>query len=327
MDRLERVYRLHRHLSRGRPVPARRLQEELEVSRATLMRDIQYMRDFLQAPVLYRREPSVGYLYDAEAGSFELPGFWLSEVELWGLLAASDILEDLQQGILATGLEPIRRRLHDLLARHGGDPSQVAGRVALQPLGARAGDPGLFRRVAEGVMKRRRLRIDYHARYNDRIASGREVDPLRLLFHRDNWYLLAWCRRSRGFRVFACDRIRAVEVLRARARSVTAAEIDEMLARGFGIFPATGPGAREQTALLRFTSERARWVRDESWHARQAGAALPDGGWELRIPYTEPTELILEILRHGAEVEVVAPAAVRQAVARELRRAADRYGS
>jgi len=327
LDRLERVYRIHRHFSRGRPVPARRLQEELEVSRATLMRDIQYMRDFLEAPIVYRRETPSGYLYDGAAGRFELPGFWLSEVELWGLLAASDILEDLQQGILAPGLEPIRRRLHELLARHGGDPRQVAGRVALQPLGARPGEPGVFRRVAEGVMKRRRLRIDYHARYNDQVVIGREVDPLRLLFHRDNWYLLAWCRQSGGYRVFACDRIRAVELLRGRARSVPAEDVDVMLEQGFGIFPATQPGAREQTAVLRFTPSRARWVRDETWHARQAGAALPDGGWELRVPYTEPTELILEILRHGAEVEVVAPAALRQAIARELRRAAERYAT
>jgi predicted DNA-binding transcriptional regulator YafY len=325
MDRLERLYKIHRQLSRGRPVPARHLQEELEISRATLMRDLQYLRDFLEAPLLYRRGPPAGYCYDEAAGRFELPGFWLSEGELWGLLAASEILDGLQEGVLAFGLESIRKRLQELLTNHGFDPRQVAGRVALQPLGARTGSPGVFRRVAEGVMKRRRLRIAYHARYNDQV-TGREIDPLRLLFHRDNWYLLAWCRQSRESRVFACDRIQHAEILAERARSVPASEIEAMLGAGFGIFPATGRPGRERTAVLRFSAERARWVQDESWHPRQTGATLADGRYELRFPFTNPTELIMEVLRHGAAVEVVSPAALRDAVARELRLAGDQYG-
>lgn len=328
MDRLERFYKIHRQLSRGRPVSAARLLDELEVSRATLMRDIQYLRDFLAAPIVYRREPPAGYLYDPAAGRFELPGFWLSEAELWGLLAASDILEGLQEGLLALGVEQIRRRLHELLARHGYDPRQVSGRVVLHPLGARSGRRGVFQQVAEAAMKQRRLRIDYHARHNDQ-TSTREIDPQRLLFHRDNWYLLAWCRQTRACRVFACDRIGRAELLRARARALPQEQIEAMLERGFGIYPDTRGGAtapaREQTAALRFTAEHARWVRDETWHPRQSGSALPDGGYLLRLPFTNPTELILEILRHGAGVEVLEPAALRSTVAKELREAAENY--
>jgi len=76
---------------------------------------------------------------------------------------------------------------------------------------------------------------------------------------------------------------------------------------------------------LRFDADRARWVRDEHWHTEQHGATLSDGRYELRVPYEDPTELVLEILRHGDAVEVIAPADLRRTVADELARAARRY--
>lgn len=77
--------------------------------------------------------------------------------------------------------------------------------------------------------------------------------------------------------------------------------------------------------MLRFSPARARWVSEEAWHPRQEGRFLPDGTYELRLPYGDPRELLMDILRNGAEVEVAAPDALREAVAGELRRAADRY--
>ena len=46
----------------------------------------------------------------------------------------------------------------------------------------------------------------------------------------------------------------------------------------------------------------------------------------LAFPYHNDTELVMDILRHGADVEVVAPAALRAAVRGELERALGRYG-
>jgi predicted DNA-binding transcriptional regulator YafY len=93
--------------------------------------------------------------------------------------------------------------------------------------------------------------------------------------------------------------------------------LDAQLASGFGIF--SGPPTA--TAVIRFSAIRARWVADETWHRHQAGAFLDDGRYELRIPYGDPTELIMEILKHVPEVEVVEPDELRQAVAERLRSA------
>lgn len=79
------------------------------------------------------------------------------------------------------------------------------------------------------------------------------------------------------------------------------------------------------TAVLRFIAERARWVASEEWHPEQQGRFLPDGRYELSLPYGDPRELIMDILKYGPDVEVMAPDDLRAAVAECLRVACERY--
>jgi predicted DNA-binding transcriptional regulator YafY len=68
-------------------------------------------------------------------------------------------------------------------------------------------------------------------------------------------------------------------------------------------------------------------VSREQWHPEQEGRLLEDGRYQLRVPYTDETELVMDVLRHGAQVRVVAPAALARTVARHLREAAAAYAA
>jgi predicted DNA-binding transcriptional regulator YafY len=69
----------------------------------------------------------------------------------------------------------------------------------------------------------------------------------------------------------------------------------------------------------------ARWIADERWHPDQQAEALSDGRYRLTIPYADPSELILDILRYGPDVEVLAPAELRLAVTERLSAALAQY--
>ncbi|PPK76580.1 WYL domain-containing protein [Methylobacter tundripaludum] len=58
---------------------------------------------------------------------------------------------------------------------------------------------------------------------------------------------------------------------------------------------------------MEFTKARAQWVADENWHPNQHGQWLDNGNYQLSIPFNGSRELIMDILKHGAEVEVKAP--------------------
>ena len=76
--------------------------------------------------------------------------------------------------------------------------------------------------------------------------------------------------------------------------------------------PATAPPA-------------ARWVSAEQWHPDQSFEWLPGGRYRLRVPYARSEELVADLMRHGAAVEVLGPPALRAAVARALKGAAQIY--
>jgi predicted DNA-binding transcriptional regulator YafY len=79
-----------------------------------------------------------------------------------------------------------------------------------------------------------------------------------------------------------------------------------------------------QWAKLRFSAERARWIAAETWHPKQRGQFMPDGRYLLDLPYADPRELVMDILRHVPDVEVLAPDSLREDVAEKLRRAVAR---
>jgi proteasome accessory factor C len=66
-------------------------------------------------------------------------------------------------------------------------------------------------------------------------------------------------------------------------------------------------------------------VADESWHPEQKGRYLEDGRYELRIPYRDSRELVMDIMRHGAHVQVVEPVDLWNEVKQQLEAAARQY--
>lgn len=320
MNRAARIYRIHQLIRGGRrPVPLARIQQELEVSTATIKRDFQAMRDYLGAPLTYDADAN-GYYYSDREGPFELPGLWLNQSELFGLLAAEQVLELVQPGILRDRIGPLRGRIRALLGDAGQEAEDVAHRVQIDRVATRPVPSEAFTPVAEATLGRQQLAFTYHGRARNE-ERHRRVDPQVLSLYRGNWYLAAYCHDAEALRIFALDRIEAPAVLAEAAVNMDSKALDRDLHASFGIFTGTA----RQWAVLHFTPFAARWVADETWHPEQIGQWTPDGGWQIQIPYSDPTELIQEVLRHGPEVEVMAPADLRREVASRLRRAVDQY--
>ena len=180
-------------------------------------------------------------------------------------------------------------------------------RIRVVASGSRRLDEASFRTVASGVLLRRRLKFRYRARSTGE-TTLRTVSPQRLTHYRDNWYLDAWDHERAALRSFAVDRIAAPQLLDEAASDRDEAELDQHLAGSYGIFS----GAPKAWATLRFSAHSARWVADEHWHSQQQGSFLPDGRYELRVPYSNSRELLMDVLKYGPEAEVVAPLSLRE---------------
>lgn len=307
MDRYDRILTLHRLLKSARyPVSFARLKDELACSRATLYRDIAFLRDALGAPIESGSDGSTFHYAADEGERFELPGLWLTSEELAALMALNELLARSDPGVLAGALGPFRQRMERLLSDHAGRALPVE-RIRVLASGSRRLDQNVFRTVAGAVLNRKRLKFRYRARSTDE-QTERTVSPQRLAHYRDNWYLDAWDHTREGLRSFALDRMRDPQALEEAAVDRDGAELDAHLASSYGIFS----GAPKAWATIRFSPHAARWVADEHWHSQQQGARLPDGRYELKLPYSNSRELLMDVLKYGPDAEVVAPVSLRE---------------
>ena len=304
MDRYERIVRLHRWLKHNRTgVSLERLMEEIEASRATVYRDVAFLRDALGAPIETDLESHrFKYVPDADQ-VFELPGLWLSPDEVYALLVARQALTAQTDGALAEALGDLGPRLKGLV----GERVDHLGRIRVLRQASRKLDDATFRTVTGAVLERKRLSFSYRARSTGE-GSVRTTSPQRLTHYRDNWYLDAFDHDKRGLRSFALDRVTAARMLETSADDWPEADLDAHFASSYGIF--SGPA--RAWATIRFSPHAARWVADERWHSQQKGRFLPDGRFELQLPFGNARELLMDVLRYGPDAEVIAPVSLRE---------------
>ncbi len=321
MTQSERFGIIERMLLSRRGVTFAELQQRLEISRATLHRDLRDLRERMQVPIVCDRDTGT-YRIDSSVERYELPGVWFSAGEIHALLSMQQLLAAFDAGgLLAEHVGPLRQRLLGMLESATDSADDIAKRIRILSAAARHYAPQRFQHIAAALMERRRLCIEYVARSKGD-ASQREISPQRLTHYRDNWYLDAWCHLRDELRSFAIDAIKTVKTLDGAACDIPEARLDAALGAGYGIFS----GAQVQWATLVFTPERARWVAAEHWHPEQQGSFLDDGRYQLRLPYSNDPELIMDVLKYGPDCQVVSPAGLREKVVALLKAAVGRYG-
>ena len=314
MNRSERFYQIDQLLSVRKVMTRQDLLDALQVSWATLKRDLSYLRDRFNAPIVFDRDAG-GYRFETPGvgPAYELPGLWFNGDEAYALLTMHQLLCELEPGLLAPHVAPLLSRLESILGREKLHFAQIADRVQIARIGKRRKSPANFGVISRAVLEGLQLQVQHYSRENDS-HTERTLSPQRITFYRNNWYLEAWCHSKNSLRRFSVDALEKVSLLNTPAKKVSTAALKSTFGSGYGIYG----GSTTQTAKLRFSVAATRWVADEEWHPEQVGTIQADGQYVLQIPFAEPTELLMDILRHGHEVEVLEPASLRQAIQDEL---------
>jgi predicted DNA-binding transcriptional regulator YafY len=320
-----RLYRIEALIRARGHVSLQTMLDELEVSRATLKRDLEYLRSRMGAPIEYDRDAN-GYCFGpdtAAGGRQELPGLWFNESELYSLLTAQQLLAGLDSdGLLSRHLEPLLERIHQLLGSGEGAEAadRLIKRIKVVTALRRPVPSRFFERVSSALLQRKRLHLRYLTRGRGEVGE-RQVSPQRLVHYRGTWYLDAWCHRVEALRRFALDAIEQAEVLDTKARDLATKRVEAEMDAGYGIYA----GGQRQWATLVFQPQAAQWASREEWHPEQQDRWLDDGCYEMKLPYVDATELVMDVLRQGDEIRVLAPPSLVAQVRQRLQKAAALY--
>ncbi len=319
MDNLDRIHTLHRILRNSRhPVPMARLAEELECTPRHVRRLIDTLRDTFFATLEYDDQRRGWHFVTPPDKRFEVPGLWLTGEELQSLSLLLNLLENLGNGLLNRELGGIEKQIRHALAKRGIDLSAFSEHIRVLPIAHRHIAGPTLQSVSDALLRRRRLHIHYTSFGRDR--SERTISPQTLVYYRENWYLDAWCHKRNDLRTFAIARIHRAEIVDREAQQVPADNLRQHFAASYGIF--AGPAT--ESATLRCGPAIAHEIALQQWHPQQQGHWQGED-YILQLPYGDPRELLNDIMAHTPDMEVLAPAPLRDLLAARLAKAAVLY--
>ena len=312
MDRTERFVKINQLLQSRKSTPIGILIETLSVSRATIKRDICYMRDRLFAPIVWDRHLR-GYRFenaDPDFPQYALPGIWFNSSEAHALLTMEFMLRRIQPGLLDPHIHHLREKINRIL-EHSSEHSLKAlkRRIRIIHGGAPNIDSHTFRTVSAAVLSRFRLHVHYRNRKKDEITP-RLLSPQRLVYYNEVWYLDSWCHLRNSLRTFRLDNLSNVELTTQKAKDIEDSQLNSVLASGFGIFS----GEKTELAVLRFSKNISSWVEREHWHLNQQVDYDDQGRLIMTLPYSVDSELVRQILKYGPELEVLKPTKLRRKI-------------
>lgn len=322
MGNVERLHKIKYMIQSRQCVPLDDFLSELEISKATFKRDLEYLRSRMNASIVYDRFKG-GYYFDGQSigEKIELPGLWFSEKEATALVLMQHLLSSLDQGgLLGPHIEPLTAIIDGILGQTESTAKELRKRIKVLGMGSRKNTIENFSEIGAALLKRNRLAIEYYSKSKNELTQ-REISPQRLIFYRENWYLDAYCHMRKELRSFAVDGIQKAALTSKKAEEISEKQCQEHFSESYGIFS----GKATQRAKLRFTPEHARWVSAENWHGQQVGSFDRDGFYILEFDYNQDPELIMDILKHGSGVEVLAPATLKNKVKEELKKAVSCY--
>ena len=98
---IERITKIVRLIRRRGAVSMATLMDELEVSQASVKRDLEFLRDRLGCPLEWDRSRRGWVVRDelVDGGRFELPGVWFNASEVFALLTMLHLVEGVQPGL------------------------------------------------------------------------------------------------------------------------------------------------------------------------------------------------------------------------------------
>ena len=322
MSDMERLHRIKYMIQQRKCVPIEDFLDELEISKATFKRDLEYLRSRSKADIEYDRFLG-GYKFKdgSDINKIEMPGLWFSEKEATALVLMQHLLSSLDQaGLIGPHIEPLTAIIDGILGQSETSAKELRKRIKVIGMGSRKNSIENFSEIGAALLKRNRLEIAYYSKGKGE-DTNREISPQRLIYYRENWYLDAYCHLRNDLRSFAVDGIRSAVLTNKKAQEVAEKDCHEHFAESYGIFW----GKATQRAKLRFTPEHSRWVAGEHWHGQQVGSFDKDGYYNLEFDFNQDPELIMDILKHGSGVEVIGPVSLKNKVKAELEKALKGY--
>ncbi|MBX3415064.1 MAG: transcriptional regulator [Pirellulales bacterium] len=306
-------------LQGGLPQTTNSLARTLGVSRRTIFRDLELLRD-AGVPLVFDDEH---LRYDLTTAGI-LPPTSFNTSEALSLILLCQELGDTPGvpfcGPARSAALKVESTLPQRLRDHLREVTRAVS-IKLAPANPLAGHHTTYEMLLAAIGQRRAVRLRYNS-FAEQEVIATKVKSHRLVFSRRSWYLIGRSSLHRATRTFNLGRILDVEVLDERYAIPSRFNLERYLGNAWHLIPEPGP---DHEIHVRFRPLVAGNVAEVLWHKTQRVEWHADGSLDYFATVSGLGEISWWILGYGDQAEVLAPAPLRRRVADAAERMAVQY--
>ncbi len=317
---MARVYYIHEAVRSGGYPNCSQIAEHFAVSRKTIQRDVDFMRDELRLPLEYESSQH-GYYYGSPVDDF--PIFDFTSSDLAALFLTKQALSQVRGTSLAKSLGESMNKLSQVLdGKVSLSWSELDEAFSVKQSGVVDADLKLFGMIAEAVLQQREIRFSYR-KMGAKQLEKRQLHPYHVGEIEGGWYVIGYDPMREGIRTFALQRMVGARALKKSFERPADFHIGEYLSGSLGIWSTQNqqPQLDAEEVVIHCRDWVARVVQERRWHPTQKTKVLDDHGdlVELRMRLDSLQDVMRLVLSWGRNAKVKAPRKLQMMVTRELK--------
>ena len=314
--RLQRLLNLMAVLQSGRYMNAPQLAEHCQVSRRTIFRDINTLKD-----------SGIGIRYDARHQGYALvdqsflpaTDFTLEEVLSLLVLCGQGGDIPFQHSARSAGVK-LLSSLPGKLREYVGELSDSIV-MKLDPHNPLEQSREHYDQIAEAIRTQQQIRIRYSS-FAEQEEIQTLLSPYRMLFMRRSWYVIGRSSLHRAIRTFNLGRIVEAELQKSSYTIPERFSLSRYLGNAWQLIKEPG---QNYEVVVRFQKLVAANVAEVHWHKTQELTWNEDGTLDYRVQVASLKEIIWWILGYGSQAEVLEPPELREQVRQQIALLHEKY--
>ncbi len=299
---------------------ATELATELEANPRTVYRDLQALQT-AGFPIYTERvgDKNCWTLLDAIKNQIPVP---FAFTELMALYFSTDMLKALHNTIFYENLDSLAKKIKTILPPESHrflENARKTFSVQKKHYKDYGGFKEIINKASDAALKQKCVTLVYCS-MPEKKETRRTVDPYRIWFFNETFYLIGYCHLRKELRSFVLDRVKSLTVTDEEFVIPEDFDFDALMKGSFGVI--TGP---TESVRIQFEKEVAGYIEEKVWHSSQRINRASDGAIIFEADVAINEEFKNWILNWGSNAMVLAPASLVAEIQAEIAKMANRY--
>lgn len=294
-----RIIQIDKWIRSGSYPTVAQIMKEFGITKSTVMRDIDFLKDRYGAPIETRGRIG-GYYYSDP--TFMIQNVLLTEGDLFTVSTLMPLMEQYKNTPLESSFKNIMEKVTEML------PDKVSVDTAFlntdvsfisDPLPKI--DEGIFDSIFKAIKLHKVLEFEYRSvsrqEYKEKL-----FDPYHVLCQKGNWYVIGYDHKVNDKRVYALSRMKNVKCSEEIYTVPDDFDVSKAVDLSFGIWYNVEPPVEYE---LLFSSKVSTYILEREWHKNQQIELKEDGSVLLRFSSNQKQQILSWVMSFGDSVTVL----------------------